>query len=123
MNDDFEIDVLHMLERLGVQNMHDSGDEVCYLCPLDGHLYGDEKPSAYMNTRTALWMCFARWDACDTPTANVPIADLAGRTAQVMTQRGVWVDAPVRSFGEDELVRVVVRRGWRDTRVICYKYS
>jgi hypothetical protein len=53
-------------------------------------------------------------------TADGPrkIGELAGTTATILTRspgrdgnRGRWVDAPVRSFGQDEVWRITLRRG------------
>ena len=44
------IDVPHMLESLGVQNVNDAGDEVFYSCPFPGHANDDSTPSASMST-------------------------------------------------------------------------
>ena len=54
-----DVDVVEFLEDLGVQNVQDnSGDEVSFSCPFDGHSRGDSIPSATMHRRTTGFNCF-----------------------------------------------------------------
>jgi hypothetical protein len=63
--------------------------------------------------------CFAAETLVMTPDGDVPIGDLAGTTARLLTRRGTgraaggpgrWVDAEVREFGVQPLRRVVLTR-------------
>lgn len=46
-----------------------------------------------------------------------PIGELAGTTQTLMTSNGEWVDAPVRSFGTQKLMKIVLKR-FRTRKVI-----
>lgn len=54
---DGQIDVLDMLERMGVDKAHPAsgGQEVKFSCPF----HTDERPSAYMNATTTAWFCWS----------------------------------------------------------------
>lgn len=59
-----KINVEDLLETLGVLNVERAtADEVTFSCPFPGHAFGDETPSAYMNTgeidesKATLWYC------------------------------------------------------------------
>jgi DNA primase len=52
------IDVVEMLEKLGVDVARVDGDEVVYRCPFPGHNYGDAHPSASMQLGTTIFFCF-----------------------------------------------------------------
>lgn len=63
--------------------------------------------------------CFAGETLVMTPDGDVPIAQLSGTTARVLTRRGAgraaggpgrWVDAEIREFGVQPLRRVVLSR-------------
>lgn len=56
-------------------------------------------------------MCFRYDTEIITSDGIRKIGDLAGRTVRVMTKRGRWVEAPIRSFGVQPLRKVVLRRG------------
>lgn len=52
-----QVDVVDMLEGLGIRHVIDEGAEVRYSCPFAGHMFGDERPSAYMNRTTTAFFC------------------------------------------------------------------
>jgi len=62
------------------------------------------------------YACLAGETLVATPEGDVPIADLAGTTATLLTRSGGktsrprWVEAPVRSYGEQPLMRIVLSR-------------
>ncbi|HEV7757537.1 MAG TPA: M15 family metallopeptidase [Acidimicrobiales bacterium] len=65
--------------------------------------------------------CLAGETEVMTPDGDVPIADLAGTTARLLTRqptghggRAKWIEAPVRSFGIQPLMRVVLSRNGRE---------
>lgn len=67
------------------------------------------------------YACLAGETEVMTPEGDVPIADLAGTTARLLTRqpmghgaRAKWVDAPVRSFGVQPLMRIVLSRNGRE---------
>ena len=69
----------------------------------------------YRPADTGAYNCVAGETLVMTPDGDVPIGDLAGTTARVLTRNpkggpGRWVDAPVRSYGVQPLRRVVMRR-------------
>lgn len=58
----------------------------------------------------ALNNCFAAETEVITSEGVRTLGELDGKTVRLLTRRGKWVDAPVRSFGEQELYRVTLRR-------------
>ena len=46
-----------------------------------------------------------------------PIRDLAGKDVEIITSRGAWVTAPFKSYGEQEVFAVTLKRG-KDIKVI-----
>lgn len=112
MSDTMQIDVLDMLERLDVRNIHPAsgGNEANFSCPFSGHAHGDEDPSAYMNVETTAWFCLAGETEVATRLGPRRIGELAGSTVPVMTRGGVWSVAPFSSFGEQRLMRVILSR-------------
>ena len=59
------VDVQDLLERLDIDNIHQSGvDELSFSCPFGGHRHGDENPSASINTgavhkdKATSWTCY-----------------------------------------------------------------
>lgn len=53
------VDVHDYLERLGMHNIGQATNtEITFSCPFPEHAYGDENPSAYMNSETTAWICF-----------------------------------------------------------------
>jgi hypothetical protein len=78
-------------------------------CPSPHH--PDREPSCKVGSdATQGWYCLAGETRVLTANGARPIAELAGSTHRLLTTGGVWVDAPVRSFGEQPLRRVVVGR-------------
>src|SRR6185436_16661352 len=53
-----DVDVGAFLERQGVNNVEERGDEVAYSCPFDGHSHGDSNPSATMHKESTGFFCF-----------------------------------------------------------------
>lgn len=58
----------------------------------------------------ALNNCFRATENIITRDGIKPIGDLVGTTQQVLTIGGKWVDAPIRSFGEQRLWKLTVTR-------------
>lgn len=61
------IDVVDMLERLGIRGVRltSGGREANFSCFKGGHAHGDERPSAYINVETGLGWCFgchSKWN-------------------------------------------------------------
>lgn len=52
-----KIDVVDMLQSLGMRNISLAGGELNFSCPFPGHAFGDSSPSAYMNATSTLWIC------------------------------------------------------------------
>lgn len=52
-----QVDVEDMLQLLEIRNITDEGIEIRYSCPFAGHMFGDERPSAYMNRETTAFFC------------------------------------------------------------------
>src|ERR1044072_4900372 len=51
------VDVRDFLHALGIRNIMDGGEEIQYSCPFPVHGYGDQTPSAYMNTVSTAFYC------------------------------------------------------------------
>lgn len=54
--------------------------------------------------------CFAAETEVITDQGVKPIGSLAGQSAVVLTRNGSWVEAPFRSFGKQQLYKLVLRR-------------
>lgn len=54
--------------------------------------------------------CFAGETRVITSSGTLPISDLAGGVHELLTTDGHWVKAPVRSFGRQPLMRVLLSR-------------
>ena len=54
--------------------------------------------------------CFAGETPVMTKSGTRPIRELAGAVHDLLTEGGLWVQAPVRSFGQQELMKVVLSR-------------
>lgn len=72
----------------------------------------------YSSARSlGIYSCLAGETLVMTPDGDVPIRDLAGTSATVLTwtkgerQSPRWVQAPIRSYGVQPLVEVVLQRG------------
>lgn len=58
MSDLDYVDVYHMLDSLGIDNISQHGQEVVFSCPFPEHNNNDSNPSASMNLKTTAWICF-----------------------------------------------------------------
>jgi hypothetical protein len=58
-------------------------------------------------------MCFSADTNILTNRGVRPIGELVGTTVKVMTRGGCWTDAPISSFGEQRLWKIVVQHGKR----------
>ncbi len=63
-----------------------------------------------------IYSCLAGETTVVTPDGDIPIRDLSGTTATILTVGGArnrarWVQAPIRSYGEQPLMEVVLQRG------------
>jgi len=63
--------------------------------------------------------CFARDTEVITADGIKPIGELAGTTPTVLTGKGAWVAAPVRSFGRQRLYRLVLSRQGVEKVIHC----
>lgn len=61
--------------------------------------------------------CLAGETEVITATGNKQIKDLVGQTATLMTTNGKWVDAPIKNFGKQKLLKLTLRRS-KITKVI-----
>lgn len=82
------------------------------LCP-----FHDEKsPSFRVTPGPGYFHCLAGETEVITEHGNVPIRDLAGGTARIVTSDGSvtsWTEAPFRSFGVQSLSKITLTRGGR----------
>lgn len=84
-------------------------DHVCEC--LEGTVAGRPKDCFLSFTRPPDDCCFAAETEIETPDGLVSIGELAGTTCTVLSADGEWIDAPIRSFGTQELRRITL---WRD---------
>ena len=64
----------------------------------------------YQRGGAALNNCFIADTKIITEQGAKPIGNLAGTTVRVLTQGNRWVEAPVRSFGEQKVWKLTLRR-------------
>lgn len=81
------------------------------VCPY----HKDTKPSFFINLSTGYAHCLAGETEVITEEGVFPIKDLAGKTVKLLTSRfsgrqGYWVDAPIKSYGRQQLWRVELSR-------------
>jgi hypothetical protein len=103
--------VLTALEELGVEVLRVTGDEALAKCPAHLERTGkeDNHPSFSVNVEEGVSNCLAGETRVITYEGAKEIRDLAGSSHRLLTSSG-WVIAPVKSFGEQRLWDVVVRR-------------
>jgi DNA primase len=92
-----------------VQLRNAGGGNLKGLCPF----HEEKSPSLSVSPSRNLFHCLAGETRVLTRQGPRPIAELAGTTATVMTERGNWVDAPFYDFGEQRLWELVLRRNGR----------
>ena len=107
------MNVIQVLQRLRIEVTSQNHEHAEALCPD----HQDTKPSWRIRLhgeRAGLHHCFGAGTMVLTSRGAYPIERLAGTTARLLTMngqgRGVWVDAPIRSFGEQTLWEIVLRR-------------
>lgn len=112
------IDVRSLLAGLNIPIVRQAGEVFWCCCPL----HGERTPSWFIRERPgdrfhAAWHCFAGETVVMTRDGDYPIRELAGREVLLLTARpdgnAEWVYAPVRSFGQQQLWEVTVRRNGR----------
>lgn len=82
------------------------GREFSGLCPF----HNEKSPSFFVNDDKAFYHCFAGETEVITWEGVKPIRELAGGTHRLLTRGGVWVDAPVKAYGEQRLMRIELGR-------------
>jgi len=53
-----KVDCIDIIEKIGIENVTDCGDQISFSCPFPNHKNGDRNPSATMNKNTMLFFCF-----------------------------------------------------------------
>jgi len=98
-----------------VQLRNSGGGNLKGICP-----FHDEKsPSLSVSPARNLYHCLAGETRVLTSSGARPIAELAGTTARILTQRGQWVDAPFYEFGEQRLWELTLRRNGRHKTIFA----
>lgn len=82
------------------------GREFMGLCPF----HNEKTPSFTVNDDKGFFHCLAAETRVITEHGNKPIADLAGKTATILTRGGVWREATFRAFGRQRLHRIELSR-------------
>lgn len=79
------------------------------LCPI----HDEKTPSFTVDAARGLAHCLAGETGVITWNGTFPISKLAGDVHRLLTSRGVWTDAEIRSFGEQQLWAVNLSRNRR----------
>lgn len=77
-----------------------------WCCPF----HNDRSPSFKVDTREPFYRCLSGHTKVMTWDGLAPIRDLSGGTHKLLTTGGIWVDAPIQSYGEDKVSRVHLTR-------------
>jgi DNA primase len=92
-----------------VQLRNAGGGNLKGICP-----FHDEKsPSLSVSPGRGLFHCLAAETRLLTPDGPRAIGELAGQSVTLMTENGVWVEAPIRDFGVQVLHKITLRRNGR----------
>ena len=87
-------------------------------CPAPWH--EDRHPSCSVGTdANAGWCCFAGETRVLTRDGAKAIHELAGTTPTILTRTGHWAQAPFRSFGNQQLQRIVLTRNTREKEILA----
>ncbi|MDH3399277.1 MAG: CHC2 zinc finger domain-containing protein, partial [Acidimicrobiia bacterium] len=89
--------IVELLE--GVTTVRKRGRTFTAICPF----HQEKTPSLSIDVGQGLYHCLAGDTGVLTWEGVVPIEKLAGGTHRLLTTGGVWVDAPISSFGEQRL--------------------
>ncbi len=85
------------------------------LCPF----HAEKSPSFSVNAEEKLFYCLAGETRVITWQGVRPIAELAGGTHLIVTERGRWVEAPFRSFGTQRLWRITLGRNGQTKEIFA----
>lgn len=96
--------IVELLE--GVTTVKKTGRTYKAICPF----HQEKTPSLSIDVTQGLFHCLAGETGVVTWEGVVPIAKLAGGRHRLLTTGGVWVDAPIRSFGVQRLWEVRLTR-------------
>lgn len=75
-------------------------------CPF----HAESTPSFKVDTREPFFRCLSGQTKVMTWDGIVPIRELAGGAHKLLTTGGVWVDAPIQSYGQDKVSRIHLTR-------------
>ena len=53
-----KVDCIDVINKIGIDNITDCGNQISFSCPYPNHKNGDRNPSATMNKNTMLFFCF-----------------------------------------------------------------
>ena len=96
--------IVELLE--GVTTVRKRGRTFTAICPF----HQEKTPSLSIDVGQGLYHCLAGETGVLTWEGVVPIEKLAGGTHRLLTTGGVWVEAPVSSFGEQRLWEIRLSR-------------
>jgi DNA primase len=96
--------IVELLE--GVTTVRKRGRTFTAICPF----HQEKTPSLSIDVGQGLYHCLAGDTGVLTWEGVVPIEELAGDTHRLLTTGGVWVDAPILSFGEQRLWEIRLSR-------------
>ncbi|MCI4589985.1 DNA primase [Sphingobium sp. BYY-5] len=83
-----------------------AGREYKACCPF----HNEKTPSFTINDEKGFYHCLAGETLVQTPQGRLPIAELAGRTIEILTSGGLWRPAYFDSYGTQQLWRITLSR-------------
>ncbi|UEM08137.1 relaxase domain-containing protein (plasmid) [Skermanella rosea] len=101
------VSLTHLIGQTVQLDRHGKG-----LCPF----HEEKTPSFHVDEKKGHYHCLAGETGVITPDGTIPIQKLAGGVHRLLTRGGIWVDAPIRSFGHQRLWKInLSRNGVRKT--------
>lgn len=96
-----------LVEVIGsVVPLKQRGKEFVGCCPF----HDERTPSFHVIPDKGFYHCFSGETVVMTKRGRQPIRDMSGGTHSLLSRNGLWIDAPVQSFGVQPLMRISLSR-------------